>query len=105
MRRRGQKRWKLAWRVRGELSCKEVGRVLQTYLDGELDELRAQKVAQHLEDCLRCGMTAETYADIKRALRRSAGAVPEETLERLRAFGDQLVDGDDPSGSEEPSGA
>jgi anti-sigma factor (TIGR02949 family) len=93
------------WRRRGELSCKEVGRLLQGYLDGEIDELRARQVARHLEDCRRCGMNAETYAEIKRALRRSAAPVPRETVERLRAFGEGLADGWEPPDQEEPTGA
>lgn len=94
-------RWR---RDRDELRCKEVGRVLQRHLDGELDDLRARQVARHLVDCLRCGMAAETYTQIKQALRRSAGAVPGEAVERLRAFGEELVAGGDPE-AEESAGA
>ena len=82
-------RW---WRGE-ELSCREVGKVLQSYLDGELDELLARRVARHLEMCMRCGMRAETYVEIKRALRRSAGSPPQDALDRLRAFGQQLGEG------------
>ena len=91
----------LRWWRRDELRCKEVGRVLQSYLDGELDELLARRVARHLEVCRRCGMSAETYAEIKRALRRSAGSLPEDAVGRLRAFGEQLAEGWVPPGEEE----
>lgn len=77
----------LRWRRRDQLRCREVGRLLQSYLDREIDEVLAWRVARHLEDCRRCGMPAETYAEIKRALRRSPGPVPEDAVERLRAFG------------------
>lgn len=91
------------WR-RDELRCKEVGRILQRYLDGELDDLRTRQVARHLADCLRCGMAAESYTQIKRALRRSAGPLPDDAVRRLRAFGEELAAGRDP-GEEESAGA
>jgi anti-sigma factor RsiW len=67
-----------------------VGRVLQGYLDGEVDEVRARQVAHHLEACRRCGMAADTYTEIKQALRRRGASIPQEAVERLRAFGQQL---------------
>lgn len=92
---------KLGWWRREELSCREVGKVLQSYLDGELDELRARRVARHLEMCRRCGMAAETYAEIKQTLRRSAGSPPQDAIDRLRAFGEQLAEGRVPPDEEE----
>lgn len=88
-------------RRREELRCKEVGRLLQSYLDGELDELWARRVARHLEDCRRCGMAVHTYTEIKRSLRHSADPLPEDTLHRLRAFGEELAEGRVPPGEEE----
>lgn len=93
---------RLRWWHRGDVRCKEVGRLLQSYLDGEVDELRARQVSRHLEDCRRCGLAAETYVEIKQALRRSAGPVPDEALNRLRAFGEQLAEGWEPLADEEP---
>ena len=92
---------KLRWWRREKLSCREVGKVLQSYLDGELDELRARRVARHLEMCRRCGMAAETYAEIKRALRGSAGSPPQDAIDRLRAFGEHLAEGGVPPDEEE----
>ena len=34
-------------------TCHEVGRILQTYLDGELNEARVAMVTAHLEHCRR----------------------------------------------------
>jgi anti-sigma factor RsiW len=95
---------RVRWWGREELRCREVGKVLQSYLDGELDELLARRVARHLEMCRRCGMSAETYAEIKQALRRSAGSPPQDAIDRLRAFGEQLADGRAPA-DEEDTGA
>jgi len=74
-------------------SCREVGRVLQTYPDGELDQLAARRITRHLDLCRRCGMEASTYADIKASLARHAKpAVDPAAVNRLRTFGQQLID-------------
>jgi anti-sigma factor RsiW len=49
-------RWSL--RRRRPLDCRQVGRVLQRDLDGELDPTGKEAVRLHLEDCLRCGLAA-----------------------------------------------
>lgn len=74
------------------LSCREVGKLLQRYLDGEVDDQSARKVGEHLEDCRRCGLEVEVYGEIKAALARQAPTLPATTLRRLRVFGDQLAD-------------
>ncbi|MGH2686466.1 MAG: anti-sigma factor family protein [Actinomycetota bacterium] len=103
---------KIRWSRQGRMpSCKEVGRLLQSYLDGELDDLRTQQVARHLEVCLRCGLEASTYREIKQSLRRRGEDLPPESLERLRDFGRRLAAGeenDDARGDDaddEPAGA
>lgn len=93
------------WQRRGELRCREAARLLQRYLDEELDGLGSRRVARHLETCRRCGMDADTYQQIKEALRRSAGP-PADAVARLRAFGRQLAEsGTPPPGGHEPAGA
>lgn len=84
--------WRRMRPVSDVASCREVGRVLQSYLDGHVDELTARRVARHLEMCRRCGMEAETYAEIKRGLARRGGDVDPEAVARLRAFGARLVE-------------
>ena len=77
------------------MSCAEVGKLLQTYLDDELDPGRSAKIAEHLEDCRRCGLEADTYERIKLSLATQAPAPEHDpVLKRLRAFADQLVDND-----------
>ena len=56
-------------------TCREVGRILQTYLDGELVPSKVAKVTAHLERCRRCGMEAGTYARIKDSLAGWGGTV------------------------------
>lgn len=76
---------------RAVTTCLEVGRVLQRYLDGEVDDLTVRQVARHLEACRRCGLEASTYADIKAALAGRSRALPEDAVDRLRRFGTQLM--------------
>lgn len=80
------------------MSCAEVGKLLQRYLDGHLDAPRGARLHAHLEDCRRCGLEADTYERIKTSLGGDAFPVPEDSLTRLREFGDRLVRGDEPIG-------
>jgi len=78
-------------------TCHDVGKWLQSYLDGELGSTAALQVEDHLETCMRCGMEFETYSSIKKALHEASGRSPlliedEIALERLRRFADQLTD-------------
>ncbi len=77
-----------------QLSCPEVGRLLQRYLDGELTAAaEIDALATHLDDCERCGLEAETYRHIKEALASRRPTTPSESIDRLRRFGEQLADG------------
>jgi predicted anti-sigma-YlaC factor YlaD len=82
-------------RVAEMRTCREVGRILQEYLDENLDSANVAKVSAHLEHCRRCGMEADAYTRIKDSLARIGreGRVhPEDQLsiERLRRFADEL---------------
>jgi anti-sigma factor RsiW len=77
-----------------QMSCRQVGKVLQTYLDDELDDDAARKVAAHLEDCRRCGLEAETYDALKESLRRGPAGLADEPVARLRDFGERLARGE-----------
>ncbi|CAN5215271.1 hypothetical protein BH20ACT3_BH20ACT3_13620 [soil metagenome] len=89
---------------RRQLSCKQVGRLLQTYLDDELDRDAARKVEDHLEDCIRCGLEVQAYEALRASLQRMpVGAIgdhagsTDDPVARLRAFGERLaVRGPDP---------
>jgi anti-sigma factor RsiW len=73
--------------------CLRVARVLQSYLDGEVDDATSTMVAQHLEDCRRCGLEASTYRAIKTAITDpDPGGAPVDAaaVERLRRFADGL---------------
>ncbi len=71
-------------------SCQDVARMLQSFLDREVDEGSAERVAAHLEMCRHCGLEADVYREIKASLSRSTPTVSELTLRRLRHFGEEL---------------
>jgi anti-sigma factor RsiW len=71
------------------MSCMRVVRVLQSYLDGEVDEATARRVAAHLEVCRRCGMSADSYRAIKASLARRQ-VWDHQTRRRLEIFARQV---------------
>ena len=73
-------------------SCFEVARALQSFLDGDTDDITTAQIARHLEDCRRCGLEARTYREIKAALARRIPMVDELAFERLRAFAIRIVE-------------
>ncbi len=91
-----------------QMSCRQVGKVLQTYLDDELDDDTARKVAAHLEDCRRCGLEAETYEALKESLWPRSGRLgwraggqaprlrrtPRSGRDRAPRSGDEVMPGD-----------
>ena len=75
--------------------CLRVTRVLQSYLDGEVDEATSGIVAKHLEQCRRCGLEASTYRAIKSAITETGpdmAPVDAEAIERLRRFAEDLAE-------------
>lgn len=84
------------------MNCMQVGRRLQRYLDGDVDELTARRIMLHLDDCRRCGMEAATYTEIKASLARRGEDVPGDTLARLRSFGQRLIEEGPPQEDELP---
>lgn len=75
-----------------QASCLAAGRLLQRYLDGELDERAARRVGRHLELCRRCGAEAAGYRTIKRALGRRRAELDPASVARLRRFAADLLD-------------
>ena len=82
------------FRRKGGARCIEVGRQIQTYLDGGLDPNTAAKVSSHLHACRRCGLTAEDYRRLKSALAKTSAPMPAEPLQRLQALAADLASGD-----------
>lgn len=77
--------------------CLRVSRALQRYLDGQTTATTTARIAEHLEQCRRCGLQADTYRAIKEALRAGPdAAVDPDTLARLREFSATLSAQDRP---------
>lgn len=75
--------------------CLRVTRVLQSYLDGEVDQVTSAIVAKHLEQCRRCGLEASTYRAIKSAITEAGpdvAPVDAAAIERLRRFAEDLAE-------------
>jgi hypothetical protein len=88
---------------RGGSSCVKVARVLQQYLDGDLDDAARAKVAGHLAVCRRCGLDEQAFREIKDALARRGSELPDAPIDRLRAFAGELsgrASPTDPAGDE-----
>lgn len=82
------------FRRKGGARCIEIGRQIQTYLDGGLDQSAAAKVSSHLHACRRCGLTADDYRRLKLALAETSIPMSAEPLQRLRALAAELASGD-----------
>ena len=71
-------------RRKAGISCARVQDLVQSYLDGELDDgPERDRLIAHLEMCRLCGVEAETYERIKASL---AAAPPTESVDRLTKF-------------------
>lgn len=79
----------------GPIDCREVGRLVQAFLDGEMADPRGVHVADHLDACLTCGLEADAYRWLKAAIAGIARADDPRQLERLQAFAEALVAGED----------
>lgn len=76
------------------VTCRRIARVLQPYLDGELGEVSAVRIARitrHLDACRRCGLEVRIYTEIKNTLADHGRIVDEVTLARLRSFAEHLA--------------
>lgn len=78
------------WRPGRPMSCRQVTRRLQTYLDGEADAATAEGIESHVEDCDHCGPEAAAYWEIKNALARQE-PLDEAAMARLRRYGTGLT--------------
>ncbi|MBT8208857.1 MAG: zf-HC2 domain-containing protein [Acidimicrobiales bacterium] len=74
-----------------KMNCREVGRRLQTYLDGELTDDRIEAIKQHLDACSRCGLEADVFNQIKADLAGISPTPDAAALRRLREFTEQIA--------------
>lgn len=82
------------WRRSRGSDCREVRRLMQAFLDGELPAREMDRVAAHVEDCRPCGIDAETYRRIKADLARLRVAPDRGAVARLERFVEELTASD-----------
>jgi predicted anti-sigma-YlaC factor YlaD len=78
--------------LRPAMPCHVVAERLQEYLDRELDDLSARRIKRHLRACRRCGLELDVCAEIKQFLADRGESPDPAALDRLRAFGQELVE-------------
>ena len=67
-----------------EISCQEILRDIERYVDGELDGSRSLELDEHLRGCASCLTHAEFRRRLKAVVRSKWGPrAPEEIFERI----------------------
>lgn len=80
-------------KIRDLIECMRVGRLLQSYLDGELDDAHgAAMVARHLQACRRCGMAADSIQTLKNHVAGLRHDPDPEQVERIEQVIDELTE-------------
>jgi anti-sigma factor RsiW len=82
-------------RARDLIECMRIGRHVQAFVDGELDDGQRQRVAAHLDACRRCGLAESTYQALKRRLHGYGQPADTDAVARLERFIDSLADDSD----------
>ncbi len=71
--------------------CREVRKLIGGFIDGEVDQDLAAKIAEHLDDCRRCGLDAGVYTRVKQSLQARPPMVDDDAVARLREFGSDIT--------------
>jgi anti-sigma factor RsiW len=69
------------------MNCEEVIKLMDGYLDGELDPITSQTIEQHLRDCLKCDQAYKTHGSLIRAIGNATPyyKAPAELRERIQS--------------------
>ena len=78
------------------LGCRQVRKVLQAFLDGEIEAHRAELVAAHLESCSRCRVEADTLQRVITELRQHRPDLDLDAYTRLSDTLDRLTSDAEP---------
>ena len=54
------------------MNCEEATKLMDGYLDGELDPITSQKIEQHLRECRKCEQAYEAHTALAHAISRGA---------------------------------
>src|SRR5437899_5194582 len=69
------------------MNCEEATKLMDGYLDGELDPITSQTIEQHLRECPNCDQAYKTHRSLVRALGNATPyyKAPPELLERIQS--------------------
>src|SRR6059058_1333655 len=69
------------------MNCEEATKLMDGYLDGELDPITSQTIEQHLRECRNCEQAYETHRALVRAIGSAAPYynAPAELRERIQS--------------------
>src|SRR2546428_1001526 len=69
------------------MNCEEAIKLMDGYLDGELDPITSQTIEQHLRDCRNCDQAYKTHGSLIRAIGNGAPyyKAPAELRERIQS--------------------
>jgi anti-sigma factor (TIGR02949 family) len=69
------------------MNCEEATKLMDGYLDGELDPITSQTIEQHLRDCPNCDQAYKMHGSLIRAIGNAAPyyKAPAELRERIRS--------------------
>jgi len=69
------------------MNCEEAKKLMDGYLDGELDPITSQTIEQHLRACPKCEQTYETHGSLIRAIGNTTPyyKAPAELRERIQS--------------------
>lgn len=69
------------------MNCEETTKLMDGYLDGELDAITSQTIEQHLRECPRCNQAYATHGSLIRAIGNATPyyKAPSELRERIQS--------------------
>jgi anti-sigma factor RsiW len=69
------------------MNCKEATKLMDGYLDGELDPITSQTIEQHLRECSKCDQAYATHGSLIRAIGNATPyyEAPSELRERIQS--------------------
>src|SRR5438034_1043658 len=69
------------------MNCEEAIKLMDGYLDGELDPMTSQRIEEHLRDCHKCEQAYETHTALAHAISRAAPyyKAPTELRQRIQS--------------------
>jgi anti-sigma factor RsiW len=77
------------------MNCEETTKLMDGYLDGELDPIASQTIEQHLKECRSCGQAYEAHGSLIRAIGNATPyyKAPAELRQRIQSsLGEEIAE-------------